>query len=301
VALQGSGRRLELFADRTRALPIVDPDDRALVISCGAARGFLRVALRSFGYLGEVDILPDAANADLLARVRLGEPVAPTDVDDALFRAIARRRTNRRAFDSRAVPEGLLLDLADTVVAEGAWLQVVSDQPKKGVIADLIAEGDRRQAADPAFRRELAAWMRPNRTRSRDGMPGYAHAFGDIASLVMPFVIRTFDWGNAQGAKDRRLALGAPALLVVGTERDSAADWLRAGQALGLLLLRACASGVAASFLNQPIEVAVLRTKLAVRLGARGFPQLLLRVGYGPEGRGTPRRDLADVVLPNEV
>src|SRR3712207_6590073 len=42
-----SGRAVELHADRTRGLPVVDPEDRALVISCGAALFFLRVAIRS--------------------------------------------------------------------------------------------------------------------------------------------------------------------------------------------------------------------------------------------------------------
>jgi nitroreductase len=38
------GPTLDLLADRRRALPVVDPEDRALVISCGAALGHLRVA-----------------------------------------------------------------------------------------------------------------------------------------------------------------------------------------------------------------------------------------------------------------
>jgi hypothetical protein len=184
---------LELLADRTRALPVVDPDDRELVISCGAALALLRVALRRFGHAGEVELLPDPANCDLLARVRLGERAQPTDIDDALFRAIPQRRTTRRPFDDRRVPDELLRELVEIARAEGASLRVVTDLPEKEVVADLIAEGNRRQAADPAFRRELAAWMHSNRTRSRDGMPGYAHGFGDVASIVMPFFMRPFD------------------------------------------------------------------------------------------------------------
>ena len=37
---------VELFADRTRALPIVDPADRELTMSCAAALGQLRLAIR---------------------------------------------------------------------------------------------------------------------------------------------------------------------------------------------------------------------------------------------------------------
>ena len=40
---------LALRADRTRALPVVDPDDRELTISCGAALFNLRAAARGLG------------------------------------------------------------------------------------------------------------------------------------------------------------------------------------------------------------------------------------------------------------
>ena len=61
---------LELYADRARALPVVDPRDRELTISCGAALFHLRVALRAAGRAGEVTLLPDPDDPDLLARVR---------------------------------------------------------------------------------------------------------------------------------------------------------------------------------------------------------------------------------------
>src|SRR5215212_1263380 len=54
-----SGDEEELYADRTRGLPVVDPEDRALIIGCGAALFYLRTALRHFGYAGEVEIFPD--------------------------------------------------------------------------------------------------------------------------------------------------------------------------------------------------------------------------------------------------
>jgi len=40
---------VDLYGDRAQALAVVDPDDRELTISCGAALFNLRVALRRFG------------------------------------------------------------------------------------------------------------------------------------------------------------------------------------------------------------------------------------------------------------
>src|SRR5216683_5000593 len=62
---------IELYADRACALPVVDPDDRELTISCGAALLNLRIALRHFGYRDLVQALPEPDNPDLLARIHM--------------------------------------------------------------------------------------------------------------------------------------------------------------------------------------------------------------------------------------
>lgn len=296
VPSSGRGPVLELHADRTRALRVVDPDDRALVVSCGAALAFARATLRAAGRDAEVARFPDDGEPDLLATLRAGAPIAPDADDLARDAAVARRHTNRRPFAARAVPDAVLDRLRATVAAEGAWLRVVTAPAEKDAVAELVAAGDRRQAADPAFRRELAAWMHPDRAHTRDGMPTSAFGVPDVLARPFPWMIRTFDWGDGQAARDRQLARGSPALLVLGTRTDAPAEWLRAGEALGTMLLDATAAGLATSYLNQAIEVPALRPVLARALGVAGAPQLVLRLGYGPEVPPTPRRAIADVL-----
>ena len=286
-----------LRADRTRALPVVDPHDRELVISCGAALYNLRVAIRRFGYAAPFELLPDPAEPDLLATVRLGAAEPPAADDERRFAAIPLRRTNRRPFDTRPLPAALIERLSAAAAEESAWFAAVEDEAARHAVAELVAEGDRRQAADRSFRRELAAWIHPNRARGRDGMPGYAHGMGDLMSQLGPFVIRTFDWGNGQAAKDRQLVLGSPLLAVIGTGADDPRSWLQAGQALSSVLLWARAEEVFASYLNQPTEIPDLRRSLAARLERGDHPQLVLRFGYGEPVRPTPRRLLTDVLL----
>lgn len=300
------GDALELLADRSRALPVVDPEDRELVISCGAALFHLRVALRHFGHEGRVTTLDPPRDYDALAlrtvpehlaTVALGEPRSPTEAEERLFEAIPRRRTNRRPFEARPLPAALLDDLQEADAEEGAWLAVLEREEARAALADLVAEADREQGADPRFRRELAAWVNPNRSRSRDGMPGYAFGMGDLASYVGPLVVRTFDWGEGQAAKDRQLAEGSPALAILGTRGDHPYAWLNAGQALDRVVLRAASEGVSASYLNQPIELSDLRPRVTQIAGRDGFAQIVLRLGYGPDVPPTPRRPLEDVLI----
>lgn len=290
--------RVELYADRTRALPVVDPHDRALVISCGAAAAFLVAALRNDGHSGDVAVLPDPTAPDLLASVGLGPKHVPTHQDRQRFAAIASRHTHRGGFDDQVVPDDVLTALVEDAAGWGVVLHCVTDSEARRRVAELVADGDRAQMADPGFRAELASWVRTNYTRRGDGIPGYAFGIPGPMSLVGPLVMRSVDMGRRQAAKDRQLATTAPALLMLTTRQDTPADWFATGQALGTLLLTATAAGLAASFLNQPIETTALRTPLAELVTSSGeVPQLLLRLGH-PAGadRGTPRRVLEDVL-----
>jgi hypothetical protein len=287
---------LELRADRSRGLPVVDPDDRELVISCGAALFYLRVALQHFGCAPLVDRLPDAQDPDLLARVRVAGSHERTAADEALFHASSRRHTNRLPFEDRHLPERLAAALEAAAQVDGAWLHVFRTPEARAAVAELVAEGDRIQMADKRFRRELAAWLRPNWSDRGDGMPGEALGLGDVMAAAGPLVIRTFDIGRGRAARDQELAEGSPLLALVGTPRDTPYHWLEAGEALAHVLLRAQVEGVSASFLNQPIEVVELRPRLQIVTGRSGFPQVLLRFGYGRAVGGTPRRPWTDVL-----
>jgi hypothetical protein len=56
------GSTLDLYADRTRSLPVSDPNNRELTLSCGAALLNLRVALEYFGYANRIELFPTRTN-----------------------------------------------------------------------------------------------------------------------------------------------------------------------------------------------------------------------------------------------
>jgi hypothetical protein len=295
------GDHVDLYADRTRALPVADPADREMLISCGAALGNLRLAMNAFGYTAERILVPQPDDPDLLARVRLGSAYRPTAEQRHLFRAILARRTNRLPFDTaRQVPRDLIAAVVEDAEVERAHLTVTQDTEIKAAVAALVSEADEIQLQDPRFRRELAAWIHPSRSRSRDGVPGTAFGMNQILDRVgtpaASFVVRTFDIGGGWAARDRQIASGSPTLALLWTGEDTPRHWVEAGQALSRILLRATDAGVSASFLNQPIEMASLRSKLAHAMGIAGQPQLLLRLGYGPPLPPTPRRPVEDVL-----
>ena len=95
--------------------------------------------------------------------------------------------------------------------------------------------------------------------------------------------------GSGTPAHGEQILESSPLLVVLGSHTDTPADWLATGQALQRVLLRACASGLQASFLNQPLHLPEFRDKVARLVPEVTMPQLLLRLGR-------PRDDLAPVL-----
>ncbi len=291
------GDCVTLCADRMRALPVVDPFDRELIISCGAALFNLRVALSRFGLAYAITLFPSPADVDVLAHLRILRDSHCDASLPPLFDAMPRRVTTRETFVDEPIPVELQLRLEEAGAAEGADIVCAGNALIRERLATLIAEADQAQFKDPRFRRELASWIHPK--RSQDGMPALSSGMRVLLDLAVPLVgsvIRTFDLGGGMAAAHHTLAAGSPLLLCIATRADDAAAWLAAGQALERVLLTAADEGITASYLNQPIEVAPLRDTLRAALDLVGVPQLLLRIGRGRQAPHSPRRPLAEVV-----
>jgi len=289
---------IDVYADRTRALPVIDPEDKELIISCGAALTNLVIAIKYFGHDVSVSTYPLDGDNDFLARVTIKGSYEPNEEEKTLFKAIMKRHTNRLPFADEDV-DGQMLQRFETIVSEDNCTKfvIIKDKAIRDEIIKLIELGDKTQCDNKSFCRELAAWVHPNRSNSKDGIPGYAFGMGDLISYAGPFFIGNMQWGEIQAGRDRNLVKGSPVLGVLESKTDNDEGWLCAGISLEKLLLKAASEGLAASYLNQPIEIPELRDRIKELLGLKGTPQLIMRMGYGKEVKATPRRDIDDVIL----
>jgi nitroreductase len=279
---------IELHADPSRMLRFSDPHGRAVHIACGAALLNLRVAVAVAGREPVVRLLPDSAQPQLLAVLRLAGAHRPSEADIDLHAAIASRHTNRRPFSNRRVPPGVLAELVAAASTEGATLHL-PDHTETARLLYLIGDAERDLVADSGYRAELARWVGGN--RDRDGIPSSALGPRDPVGRTP---VRDF-------TPDRHQHLGHdwfeddPQLAVLSTAKGTRKDWLHAGQALQRVLLTATAHGIAAAPLTQPLETADAWLIRDPRESMEQ-PQMILRLGYGLPVPQTPRRPVTDVV-----
>jgi hypothetical protein len=288
---------VELYADRTRVLSVVDANGRELVMSCGATLANLLVALRSFGFSWTMERPESPGANNLLARLTVEKGVEPTEEERKLFFAIPQRRTNRRAFTSRGVPVSQLNKLEKIAGEAGTSLHMMWDDGQRAELANLVLTADQTLWADQQFRHELAEWVHLNESNSPDGIPAYALGKVDTTSSLAPLVTRSLGDLSEEDSKAQQRLVKPPVLAVLSTVADRWSDWLSAGLALENILLHARLAGIWASFFSQPTEVPTLRQALRHLLGRTDFPQIVLRLGYATRVQPTPRRSVDDVLM----
>ncbi|WP_406209296.1 nitroreductase family protein [Kitasatospora sp. NBC_01560] len=288
---------LEVRAVRERAVPAADPQGRAMHISVGAAVLNLRVAARHLGWAPEVRLLPDPAEPDLFATVRL-DAASPVRLpgSEALYAAVWRRHSIRTPFTDRPVPPDVLDRLVTAAAAEGTVLHLPG-RAETARLLELTAEAERRNTTDAAQRTESRNWVRSGDVPPY-GIP--AHALGPQdrgGRLPMR------DFAALRPAEHQRPATfeHEPLLAVLTTDNDRPEDWLRTGLGLEHVLLTATVHEVRASLLHQVMEWPELRREAREPHTGPECVQMLIRLGYGPEGTPTPRLAAAEVLDPRKT
>ncbi|HZM84030.1 MAG TPA: nitroreductase family protein [Candidatus Limnocylindrales bacterium] len=281
--------RLELHADRSRQLATADSSGRLLTISCGVALHHAMVAVR--GFLLQVQLLPDTADADLLAVLWPSGPALPDPRRDGLRLAIAARHTDRRPFQKTPV-DGTILDrLTTACAAQGAHLYLVGWHQMSTLALAAVAAGAL-ELSSPGYRMELADWThRP--LWSGDGVPVETA----VAQTPRRVPVRDFaPFGGPVTPAGLDNDFGAT-YGIIHTNADTRHDWLTAGMGLSAVLLTATAARLGSATISDVTEPDMIRDHIRGLLPS-GYPQVAVRIGHPQPGQpaAAPRRPAAEVI-----
>lgn len=290
-AIQASA--ITIHPDYDRRLPIVDSDDRELWISLGCALENLLIAARAAGYAPEV-VYPDA---DDFIFVRLN---TDTPQKGMLFEAIPLRQTTRSEYDGQPVESRLLDQLVALPQEPGVGMHLVTGAAEFEQVVEYVNLGNLRQYADKAFVDELSAWLRFTKTEAVGSLDGlYTRSSGNPE--VPRWLGQMFVSGTSpqqQAESDTRKLRSSPHALVIASQVEDRSTWVRTGQVYERLSLLMTSLGIQSAFLNQPIEVAGLRSQFQSAMGlGEALPQLLIRFGYGSSLPLSLRRPVETVLV----
>lgn len=283
---------IHLEANRDLQLCNTDPDSRDLMISCGISLNHCVVGFAAVGWRAKVHRFPSPADTSHLAAIEL-EPHPATEIDSALSAAIPIRRTDRRHYSSRPVPNADIVLMGARAARSGVMLRKVEALTH---LSSLVVQAAKQHAASYDYISELTTWS--GRHHSHAGVPARNTPEYD-PSAAMP--TRVFAGPALHDPAETRPVRDNAVVLALGTRDDDDLARLRAGEATSLVLLTATARGLATCPITEPLEIAEIREQVRADVfGASGFPQMLLRIGWPLDNvvplPPTPRHALSQVV-----
>ena len=284
---------IEIHPDFTRHLPAVDPNERELWISLGCALENLIVSARAIGYEPEVTY---PATADF---IHIGL-TTNTPQGGAMFDAIPLRQNTRSEYDGQPIKSADLDEVQTIPLEPGVALHFVSTPADIEKVLENVNQGNLIQYADQAFVGELIHWLRFNKKEalaSLDGLyllcTGNPEMPGWLGKMV---VAGTKPQGQADA--DAKKLRSSPGAVVVVSESEDKTAWVRTGQVYERMALKMTSLNIKSAFLNQPIEVAEVRSQFQNAMGlGTALPQLLVRFGYADAMPRSIRRPVNDVLM----
>jgi hypothetical protein len=259
-------------------------------IATGAAIFNLRCAAASMDFQSWLGLCPDPREPDLVARIVVEPRRTPDNELRDLYGEIPRRHTSRTPVRSEPLFQDDRLSLIRAALESEAELTWLSEAQICTVL-DLVLDTELREIHDWHRSAERTHWI--GGERAHEGIPSAA-----LGPRTAHYSTAVRDLGTAPADRIRPQATFEehPALAVLSTANDSAADQVAAGIALERILLTATGRGIAASFLNQPLEYDDLRARIQRTTGKPGFAHMVIRFGRNSSPGVTGRRAVADVV-----
>lgn len=286
-------RLISILPDFERRCPAVDPDNHHLYTSLGCAIENLVQAAQAFGLKGNVDLQStDAINIQL-------DSTQP--LRSQLFEAIPDRQSTRAEYDGQPLRNEDLKLLEKAATGDGMNLILLTEKQAMETVLDYVIEGNTAQINDPAFVKELKAWIRFNQREAlRDGDGLFAKSSGNPTAphWIGSTLFDLFFTPKAENEKYTKQLRSSAGLAIFVADASTKSHWVRVGRAYQRFALQATALGIRTAFLNQPVEVATLRPQFANYLGIGDRrPDLVVRFGRGAKMPNSLRRSLDSVIV----
>jgi hypothetical protein len=284
-------RSIAILPDFARRCPVVDPDDHHLWVSLGCATENLVCGALATGLYPDVERGADRIDVTF-------EEALP--IRSTLYDALPHRQCSRSIYDGQRLPRGELDLLERAARRPGVHAIFLTSPPEIETVLEYVARGNAAQIGNAAFLRELGAWVRFNEAdaaRTGDGLSFLSTGNPSSPPWLGRLLLRVFLTQKSENEKCAGQLRSSAGVAVFLSDGNDPRHWIEVGRSYERFALQATALGIRNAFLNQPVEVAPLRTQFAAWLNAGDRrPDLVVRFGRGPMMPRSRRRPLEQVL-----
>lgn len=276
---------IALSPDFSRALPILDPQNRELFISLGCALENMVIYAHSLGFKPCIN----EENGNITFSCNEPGPILYED----LAQAINTRQTNRSIYNGKIIPLEKLFKLKN-----GGVCIYPNGTEDFAQISKLVGLANYIQLGDTDFKNELKQWFRYNDKEAE--LRGDGLSYSTLGVPKIPSVLRkiavSFGLNSSSQNESDTKKISSSSHLVIFTGKDTISEWINVGRCLEHFLLTAETMGIACAYMNQPCEVPSIRNILKESLNLNEQPQVIVRIGYADRAPKSHRRPLSTFI-----
>ncbi len=303
---------IDLFADPTRQIGVVDPFRREMYIGLGCTLENMLLAAGAEGLSASLQLMPEPADETHAAHIEL-VPASPLPPE--LYSAIPNRHTDRGAYDTaRPLAPGTFETLQSLMTEADVHLFWFEDAAARARFSRVALAATEALVADDQQSLDSHRWWRQDWSQlqeSADGITLDAQALGalaPIAKLLPDLPRRQNDAAFVKNVRETMLPTAAAFGILAVQDGSSKAQRLNCGRVWERIHLWATTQGIASQPLNQMCERVDRETQLGSEpVIARAVRALLnddtwhalmpFRLGYPTQqANPSPRRSLDKVI-----
>ena len=293
VRLAGPGEWV-VGSDRSRWLPVVDPDNREVLLSIGAFTENLVQAARAFGYEADMEILakgrfdPEVLRVWLSrsARVNGAGPNEPSPNKAGALGRMAARRTIKNGLKPEAMTPKDVKILKEA--AGGDLYYFPRGSSHALAMAEAAVENFKIQFDNQEAMAEAAQWTRLSDEEAetcRDGLTPDGMEIHGLAGFWVRHFMDKADvtgrlWREKAVEKVEAQVLEGGGWLVITSPSHGIADLIGAGRRFQRLALAAVPMGLGIHPMTQTLEERHGRKAVRDNHAPSMIPQFMLRIGY---------------------
>lgn len=282
-SLQLTSTSIVVLPNLERAIPVADPDNRYLYISCGTLIANMLAALEALKIKYSYDQNQSDKNFNAIITINLPKKLK-LDPANTMINALLVRQNYRGFFLATSASVPFLPNLYNK---KDIKLKVTEDRADINELARLTANGLQTAYSNPEFRREISVYINPNNSKRKIGLHGYSLRMTLLQSQIIPRLMKRINIGKKLAKINHKSFIKSSAVCLISIPKtiDGSNQWVE----VGLLMERYMI------FLNQQgwqtsIYVASLerndeknKVKEIFKIAKTDEPQILFTIGKAPD------------------
>lgn len=277
-----SKNELAIGWDRTRSLPMVDPENRELLLSIGAFCEALKISAGNEGLDSKIKITGDTPFSPELARIKFIE----SEKSSLYSEELQKRRTIKKGILNRNIEKA---DLQEITYGTGSGIHAINrGSAEASFIEETVLESNIIQTERDEAQMELASWIRWKDEDVEKYANGLSPAGMEIEGIGAWYVktffntetvmSRSFRDSTIDQIKKHLSSYGS--WIIVTSKKEDCSSLINTGRDFLKLSLNSVNKKISLHPMTQPLEEKGFEDELRKRLGINDNIQFILRCGY---------------------